>query len=154
MHRHGFRSPLLLACAGAALTGCASSPTDLPLPTSVILGEWSYASVPPVPEVPSLNVGLRVTIVIDSLDTMQFRGRIGLWFAGDVGARPDTFGPVTGSLDDAGGVTIRIPLTAPGAAAITIVGTVVGDVLTVAESRLGAEPGPFPSGECFERRPS
>jgi hypothetical protein len=109
---------------------------------------------PPLPEAPSLNAGPHVTIVIDSVDGMQFRGRIGLWFAGDVGARPDAFGPVTGRLDDAGGVTIRIPLTAPGASAITIVGTVVGDVLTVAESRRGADPGPFPSGGCFERRPS
>jgi hypothetical protein len=155
MHTHRLRRVVLLSFATGLLGACSRGPTaPPPRDLGVILGEWSYARVPPVPEAPSLNVALRVTIVIDSLDAMQFRGRVGLWFAGDVGARPDAFGPVTGSLDDAGGVTIRIPLTAPGASAISIVGTVVGDVLTVRESLLGAEPGPFPSGGWFERHPS
>jgi hypothetical protein len=94
-----------------------------------------------------------VTIVIDSLDTLQFRGRVTFWFAGDVGFPPDAFGPVTGTLDEDGTVTMWILFATPGAAAITIVGTVAGDVLTVRESWLGANPppGPFPSGGCFER---
>jgi len=155
MHRHRSRREGLLSFAAAVLGACAEGPIAAPPVDSFgIIGEWRYASVPPIREEPSLNTGLRVTIVIESLDGTQFRGRVGLWFAGDVGARPDAFGPVTGSLDGAGGVMIWIPLTAPGASAITIVGTVVGDVLTVAESRLGADPGPFPSGGCFERRPS
>jgi hypothetical protein len=143
-----FVTGLLGACFQGGPT--APPPRDL----GVILGEWRYASPPVVREAPSLNTGLRVTIIIEALDGTEFRGRVGLWFAGDVGARPNAFGPVSGTLDHTGAVTMRIPFTAPDASAITIVGTVVGDVLTVAESRLGADPGPFPSGEFFERRPS
>jgi hypothetical protein len=152
MYTHRLRREVLLSFATVLLGACSQGPTALaPRDLGVILGEWSYASAPAVREAPSLNTGLRVTIVLDSLDAMQFRGRVALWFAGDVGARPDAFGPVTGSLDEAGAVTIRIPFTAPGASAITIVGSVAGDVLTVRESLMGPNPGPFPSGGCFER---
>ena len=156
MHKGRLLRQVFLPFAAAVLSACAEGPTALPLPESsgVILGEWSYASALKVPAAPSLNTGLRVTIVIDSLDTMQFRGRVTFWFAGDVGFPPNAFGPVTGSLDEDGGVTMWIPFTAPGASTITVVGTVAGDVLTVSESLLGANPGPFPSGECFERSPS
>ena len=139
--------------AAVVLGACAEGPTAL-LPVDslgAIRGEWNYASAPVVREVPSLNTGLRVTIVIDSLDTMQFGGRVTFWFAGDVGFPPSAFGPVTGSLDEDGEVTMWIPLAAPGASTITIVGTVAGDVLTVRESQLGTNSGPFPSGGCFER---
>jgi hypothetical protein len=155
MHTRRLRREVLLSFATVWLGACSQAPTALPPRDSgVILGAWSYANVPPVPEAPSLNTGLRVTIVIDWLDGTQFRGRVGLWFAGDVGARPDAFGPVTGLLDGAGAVTMHIPLTAPGARAITIVGLVDRDVLTVGASMRGADPGPFPSGARFERRSS
>ncbi|MEX2157047.1 MAG: hypothetical protein WD773_09430 [Gemmatimonadales bacterium] len=155
MHTHRLRRVVLLSFATGLLGACSQGPTALPRrDLGVILGEWRYASVPMVREAPSLNTGLRVTIIIDSLDAMQVRGRVGLWFAGDVGVRPDAFGPVTGSLHEAGAVTIRIPFTAPGSSGITIVGTVNGDVLTISESLVGAEPGPFPSGGCFEPSPS
>jgi hypothetical protein len=145
---------MFLPFAALVLGACAEGPTALPSPDSlgVILGEWRYASALVVRDTPSLNTGLRVTIVIDSLDTMQFRGRVTFWFAGDVGLPPDAFGPVTGSLDEDGAVTMRITFATPGAPAITILGTVAGDVLTVRESWLGANnPGPFPSGGYFER---
>jgi Tol biopolymer transport system component len=120
----------------------------------VILGEWSYASVLPPPEPPSLNTGLRVTIVINHIDGTALHGRVALWFAGDVGLPPTAFGPVTGTIDDAGMVSLHIPRTAVDAAPITIAGTVNGRHLTIRESRLGeAVPGPFPSGGCFERSP-
>jgi len=153
MHKGRLLRQVFLPFAAVSLGACSEGPTALPPPDSlgVILGEWSYASAPVFRDPPSLNTGLRVTIVIDSLDTMQFRGRVTFWFAGDVGFPPDAFGPVTGSLDEDGAVTMRIPFATPGAPAITIVGTVAGDVLTVRESRLEANPGPFPSGGCFER---
>lgn len=153
MHGRRLSREMLLPLAAVVLSACAEGPTALPPPDSlgVILGEWSYASVLEVREAPSLNTGLRVTIVIDTLDTMQFRGRVAFWFAGDVGVSLDVFGSVTGSLDEGGAVTMRIPFSAPDAPAITLVGTVAGDVLTVRESLLGTDPGPFPSGGCFER---
>ncbi len=156
MHRRRLLRQVFLRLAAVVLCACAEAPTALaPAESSgPILGEWNYASALRVPEAPSLNTGLRVTIVIDSLDTLQFRGRVTFWFAGDVGFPPSAFGPVTGSLDEDGGVTIWIPFAAPGVATITIAGTVAGDVLTVHESRLGANAGPFPSGGCFERSPS
>jgi Tol biopolymer transport system component len=125
-----------------------------PRELGVILGEWSYASVLPPPEPPSLNTGLRVTIVINHIDGTALHGRVALWFAGDVGLPPTAFGPVTGTIDDAGMVSLHIPRTAVDAAPITIAGTVDGRHLTIRESRLGeAVPGPFPSGGCFERSP-
>jgi hypothetical protein len=155
MHRGRLLRQSFLPFVAVVLGACAAGPTALPPPDSsgVILGEWSYASAPVVRDTPSLNTGLRVTIAIDSLDTIRFRGRVTFWFEGDVGFPRDAFGPVTGTLDQDGAVTMRIPFAAPGAPAITIVGTVAGDVLTVSESRLGANPGPFPSGGCFERSP-
>lgn len=136
------------------LTACASSPTALQVPASVIVGEWSYASAAPTPEPPSLNTGLHVTILIESSDGSQFRGRVTFWFAGDVGVAPAVFGPVTGTLDNAGTVMMRIPFAAPDAPAITMVGTVAGDVLTVHDSVCGEGPGPFLSGRAFERSPT
>lgn len=157
MHKRRWRGQMFLPFAAVVLGACAEGPTALALAESsgLILGEWRYASALVVRETPSLNTGLRVTIVIDSLDVIQFRGRVTFWFAGDIGFPPDAFGPVTGSLDEDGAVTMWIPFATPGAPAITIVGTVAGDVLTVRESWLGgADPGPFPSGGCFERSTS
>jgi len=56
-------------------------------------------------------------------------------------------------MDGSGGVTVLIPRTTPSGPTFTIVGALSGDVLTVRESRLGAEPGPFPTGSRFERVP-
>ena len=147
---------VFMPLAAVVLGACAEGPTSLPPQdtSGVILGVWNYASALKVPEAPSLNTGLRVTIVIESHDAMQFRGRVTFWFAGDVGVPPSAFGPVTGSLYEASAVTMLIPFTAPGVTAITIVGTVSGDVLTVRESWLGASPGPFAAGGCFERSAS
>ena len=132
MHNRRLLRQVFLPFAAAALCACTEGPTPLttPDPLGPTLGEWNYASALKVPEAPSLNTGLRVTIVIHSLDTGQFRGRVAFWFAGDVGVPPSAFGPVTGSLDQDSAVTMRIPFNAPDAPAITIVGTVAGDVLT------------------------
>lgn len=140
----------LLATA-LVVSACAEA-TSPRSPARAILGQWTYASRVAVTEAPTLNTGLRVTLVIDHVDGTALRGRVALWFAGDVGLPPTAFGPVTGTIDDAGMVFLHIPRTAAGAAPITIVGTVNGRLLTIRESWLGeAVPGPFPSGGCFER---
>jgi hypothetical protein len=141
-----------LAFAVIASAGCNNpvAPVTLP-PAADMLGEWNYASVAVVRDAPSLNTGLHVIIAIDSLDGMRFRGRVVLWFAGDVGVSPDVFGPVTGSVDGLSGVTVVIAFADPDTPMITIVGVLAGDVLTVSDSWLATEHGPFLSGEYFER---
>jgi len=149
MMTNGFRTAAIVALLGA----CSEDPTALPLGGLDILGEWNYASAPRCAEPPCLNAGLHVTIVIESLDAMQFRGHVAWWFSGDVGTPPAAFGPVTGTVDSDGAVTMRIPFTALAASPITLTGTVTGDVLTVHESLRGPDPGPFLRGESFERNP-
>lgn len=139
-----------LACWMALLfTGCGT-PTALP-PAAVMLGAWSYAGESVVADPHSLNAGLHVDIAIESADGGEFAGRVTRWLDGDVGVTPDAFRPLTGSVDGAGGVTLNIAWTAPGAPALTIVGALHGDALTVCESWAGAGPGPFPSGGSFHR---
>jgi hypothetical protein len=141
-----------LALAALVSAGCNNPIAPAPPPpAAVMLGEWSYVSPAVVCDAPSLNAGLHVTIAIDSLDGMRFWGRVVLWFAGDVGISPGRFAPVTGSVDRSGGVRVLIAFADPGASSVTIVGVLAGDTLTVSESWLGAEAGPFPTGGCFDR---
>jgi hypothetical protein len=131
------------------LAGCGA-PTALP-PAASMLGAWSYDSAPLSGDTPSLNAGLHVDIDVESVAGMQFAGRVTRWFAGDVGIAPDAFGPLTGSVDGAGGVTLRIAWAAPAVPALMITGVLAGDVVTVRESTLGDGPGPFSSGDRFRR---
>jgi len=48
-------------------------------------------------------------------------------------------------------VTVLIPRSAPSGPTLTIVGVLSVDALTVLESRIGSEPGPFPAGGRFQR---
>lgn len=145
------------AAWGALLiSGCeADQPTAnvelAAAPAAAMVGEWTHTSAPRARESPSLNAGLTVTIVIDSADGAHFRGRVTLWFAGDVGLSPEAFGPVAGSVDGEGGVTLVIPSAASGGPPLTVLATIAPSALTVLESRLGGEPGPFPPGARFER---
>ncbi len=132
------------------LLGACGGPTAPP-PAATMLGEWSYSSAPDARDRPSLGAGLLVTIAVDSVDMMHFRGRITRWFAGDVSVSPDVFGPVTGSMDGNDRVTVVIPRSAPGGPMLVIVAVLSGDVLTVLESRSDAAPGPFPAGGRFQR---
>lgn len=118
-----------------------------------MLGAWSRRNTAVDSGAPSLNAGLLVTIVIDSANGMRFAGHVGRWFAGDVGIPPGVFGPVTGRVDGQGGVTIVIAYAAPDNPPLTISGSVGADVVTVRESSVGAQPGPFPAGDRFERVP-
>lgn len=120
-------------------------------PASVMLGEWSYTSVLPVPDQPSLNAGLQVTLAIDSADGMAFQGRVTRWFAGDVGISLDVFGPVTGSVDRSGGFALVFALTPTDLQPIAVSGALGRDVLTISDSWEGTEPGPFPPGGSFLR---
>ena len=70
------------------------------------------------------------------------------------GARgPVSLGPVTGSVNERGSVTIVIAYAAPDTPALTIWGSVAADVVTVRESSAGTQPGPFRAGDRFERAP-
>jgi hypothetical protein len=80
---------------------------------------------------------------------MRFWGHVATWFVGDVGLPANRFGPVSGSLDSAYGVVLRIaPGSTPGSAVgpLTIEGEVNGDLLTVHSSWAGVDAGPFPQG--------
>jgi len=116
-----------------------------------MLGEWSYSSPHALRESPALNTGLRVQIRIDSLDGMRFSGHVTVWFAGDVGIPPSAFGRLAGRIDEHNGVTLEIPRHAPGQSAVTVVGELAGDVLTVHDCYSGVDAGPFASGTTFVR---
>ena len=132
------------------LLGACTAPAALP-PAAAMLGAWSYSSASDARDKPSLGAGLLVTIAVESVDAMHFRGRITRWFAGDVGVSPDVFGPVAGSMDGNDRVTVLIPRAAPGGPTLTIIGLLSADVLTVLESHSESAPGPFPTGGRFQR---
>ncbi|MEX2155922.1 MAG: hypothetical protein WD773_03670 [Gemmatimonadales bacterium] len=153
MRGHRLHAAPVLPLVALLVTACAEAPTgpETQPPAAVMLGEWTYRNQVVSADPPSLNGGLFVAIVIDSANGMTFRGRVALWFAGDVGMPPGTFGAVTGQFDELDAVTVRIPLSNPDASAITIRGTVAENVLTVRECRFGSAPGPFPVGAHFHR---
>ena len=78
-------------------------------PAAVMLGEWSYRAPRRLEAASTLNAGLQVRIAIDSLDGMRFWGHVTLWFAGDVGIAPSTFGRVAGRLGDSARATVAAP---------------------------------------------
>jgi hypothetical protein len=128
--------------------GCGA-PTAPP-PAATMLGAWNYNSGLGVDR-PSLNAGLHVTLTVDSVAGMACFGRVTRWLAGDVGIGPGAFGPLTGSVDVLGAVNLRIPWAGPDLPALTVIGVLDGDLLTVSESWFGTAPGPFPAGSLFER---
>ena len=133
------------------LGACTGDPLALP-PAAVMRGAWRYESTPVVRHSP-LNEGLKVTIAIDSIDRMRFRGQVTRWFAGDVGVAPTAFGPVSGWVDGHGAVTVLIAPADPGPVTLTVVGALDHDILTIRESWRGSDPGPFRAGGWFERIP-
>lgn len=117
-----------------------------------MLGEWRYDAAPRVAAASSLNTGLHVALVVDSVAGTGFRGRVTLWLAGDVGIAPSRFGPVTGSVDQDERVRLAITPSASYGPVVSMAGTLVGDMLIVRESWSGTGRGPFLSGDRFERR--
>lgn len=115
---------------------------------AALLGRWEYVaprSRPPAR--PSLGAGLQVSLELDSAAGPTAHGRVGRWFAGDMGVRPAAFGPVTAQLGDSGRVTITIPATRPEVAAITVLTARRGDdTLAIIHSARGNDAGPFAEG--------
>lgn len=110
-----------------------------------MLGLWEYAGARPAGGEPSLSQGFRVALEIDSAVADRFRGRVTLWFAGDVGIPRQAFGPVEGTVRADGEVTLVIPYAKASVEPVTIAGRLTGggDTLAIGASRRGAEPGPF-----------
>ena len=125
------------------LCACRNAPVAPVAPAEVMLGEWSYRKPAPVTGTPMLNAGTLVSVRIDSVEDVRFWGRVTLWFVGDVGVAPSTFGRVRGSVGEGNGVSLVIPMEAPNRRPLMIRGEVTGDVLTVLDCYMGAEPGPF-----------
>jgi len=126
------------------------APPPVP-PAAVMLGEWSYRDPRRLEAAPTLNAGLQVRIAIDSLDGRRFWGHVTLWFAGDVGIAPNTFGRVAGRLGDSNRVSLEIPRASTEGSTVMVMGELAGDVLTIRDCHSGAEAGPFASGTAFER---
>jgi tungstate transport system substrate-binding protein len=126
-------------------------PTQSPAQPSgaALLGRWEYVAPPRSrpPARPSLDAGLQVSLELDSAAGPTAYGRVGRWFAGDMGVRPAAFGPVTAQLGDSGRVTITIPATRPDVAAVTVLTTRRGDdTLAIMHSARGNDAGPFAEG--------
>ena len=98
-----------------------------------------------------LGVGLLVAFTIDAAEDSSFRGSVDLWIVGDVGLRPDTFGPVRGTIGSGGKVTVVISYRQDGRPPVELTGALVTDTFTVERSACGGEPGPFLSGSKFVR---
>ncbi len=150
-----FRSATL-TLAAALVTACAdpSGSSDQSL-GALMLGEWTHSrNLSTWSDAPSLNGGLSVSIVIDSARDMRFWGHVARWFVGDVGLPATRFGLVSGTIDSAYAVVLRIPPgSTPGwtGGALTIEGEVEGDLLSVHSSWAGVDQGPFPPGCRFQR---
>jgi len=142
------RSTSLLVVVPCGACGTVTSPDS---PAAVMLGEWSYRAPHRFDESPTLNAGLQVHISIDSLAGMRFWGRVTLWYAGDVGISPSTFGRVAGRLGDSNRVSLEIPRASTEGSTVMVMGELAGDVLTIRDCYSGAEAGPFASGTAFER---
>jgi len=98
-----------------------------------------------------LGVGLLVALTIDAAEDSSFQGSVDLWIVGDVGLRPDTFGPVTGTIGSDGRVTLVISYREDGRPPLELIGAVGKDTFTVERSACSGEPGPFLSGSRFVR---
>ena len=134
------------------LCACRNAPVAPVAPAgAVMLGEWSYSKPAPVTGTPVLNAGTLVSVRIDSVEDVRFWGRVTLWFVGDVGVAPRTFGRVRGSVGEGNAVSLVIPMEAPNRRPLMIRGEVTGDVLTVLDCYMGAEPGPFGADSRFTR---
>lgn len=117
----------------------------------MMLGEWLHSLPSASASTPVLNVGVFVSIAIDSVREMQFGGRVTRWFAGDMDITRN-FGPVGGSLDLAYGVVVQIEVRSEqGARTLKMEGNVEERLLMVNSSWHDLQPGPFLQGSRFER---
>jgi len=149
--RNGYRRCFILTIGLTALAACGapSGPLNPPI-AAVMLGDWTYSDAPAPSQEPSLNIGIHVTLTIDTAAGTAFGGRVTSWFVGDVGEPPAEFSGLQGSIDGGRNVRIEFRRTKSGTT-ITILGVVAGDVLSIRESRLDDGPGPFAVGNTFDR---
>lgn len=109
---------------------------------TAMLGQWEYLAPRRGSAGTILTAGLQVTLEIDSAEGRTFHGHVARWFAGDLGALPGTFGPVTGTVADAGGVSVTINYANPEMPPIALAGTLAGDTLVIPHPAT-ADAGPF-----------
>ena len=99
-----------------------------------LIGEWLLASDPPQP-----LPGLRIGFTVDSARGAAYHGRLSLYFAGNVGGRPDDFEPFSGSVGRDGTVTFRAQPGDPAAPSIMLVGPLRADTIHVTTLVVGAD---------------
>ena len=122
--------PVAALLAAALALACHGRPDAAPVPSpggggphdpaAALLGRWTYRTPGP---------GIQLELVIDRAQERAFAGHVTRWMAGDVGADPRTFGPVTGTVDAAD--SVHLSLVTPRSA-IALVGTLRADTLTLA----------------------
>lgn len=109
---------------------------------TAMLGQWEYLAPRRGRAGAVLTAGLQVTLEIDSAEGRAFHGHVARWFAGDLGALPGTFGPVTGTVADAGAVSVTINYASAEMPPIALAGTLSGDTLVIPHP-VTADAGPF-----------
>ena len=103
-------------------------------PAAALLGTWQYQAVARADTTrPTLNAGLQFALTFDSAAGRTAFGHVSRWFAGDVGARPGTFGQVLATMDSAGTVTVVVPYARSGAEPMRLVTRLRGDTLAIAQ---------------------
>lgn len=134
-----------------AVQGTPPQAPRSPAPPSAaaLLGRWEYVAPPrlhpPLP--PTLGAGLQVMLELDSAAGRTARGRVGRWFAGDMGVPATTFARITAVLGDSGWVTITIPAGRAKIPGFTILARQRGsDTLQIIRAMRGNDAGPFAEG--------
>lgn len=132
--------------AAAVLLGCTPQP---PAPPSVpaasramIDGRWDYQAPPPGPNLLELELWR-----IGTSDSLG--GRLVAMMNGNMGSRPDQFGPIAGAVAD---TAIWFAIPQAGTEALRFEGRLVGDTILVTRSTIGADEGPYPAGGRFVRK--
>ena len=140
------KSAALFLGLGAIAPAACRHPIQAVIPKgaagSAMLGQWEYLAPRRAQAGATLTAGLQVTLEIDSAEGGAFHGHVARWFAGDLGALPETFGPVTGTVADAGAVSVTINYANAAMPPIALAGTLAGDTLVIPHPTT-ADAGPF-----------
>jgi len=133
---------LLLAVAPAGCRHAIQPVIPKGAAGTAMLGQWEYLAPRRAQAGAILTAGLQVTLEIDSAEGRAFHGHVARWFAGDLGALPGTFGPVTGSVGDEGDVRVTINYANAALPPIALAGSLSGDTLIIPHPET-ADAGPF-----------
>jgi hypothetical protein len=134
-------------CEAPTLPRATRSPA--PPSAATLLGRWEYVAPrhAHVPTPPTLSAGLQVTLEVDSAAGRTAYGRVGRWFAGDMGLPPTAFAGITAVLDDSARLIVTIPAARAGVPGFTIVASQLGsDTLQIIHALRGNDAGPFAEG--------